>query len=117
MRDRQRDIIHAQLRREFPSFSVKRHRGPTTRHARDLTIAPADAVIPTRSQRLHCSFFRREAGGIAFESVGLGIAITNLSRRVDALEKPVSKSLDRLPDARNFSDVDACAYDHIQNNL
>src|SRR5450432_846141 len=113
MRDRQRDILHSQLRGEFPSLPVKGHGRPPSRHPRDFTIAPPHAMIPARAQRLHRSFLGGEARGVTLEAVSLGIAVANLSRREDALQKAVPKALNGLPDARNFSDVDARAYDHI----
>src|SRR5690349_21670869 len=95
---------------------MKSHRGSAARHTRDFAIAPADTVIPTRAQCLHGSLLGREARGVTLEAVGLGVAVANLPRRVDPLEKSVPKALDGLPDTRNFSDIDARAYDHAGMN-
>ena len=58
-----------------------------------------------------------EARGITLHPIRLGIAIANLSRGKDALQKTLPEALDGLADAGNFGDVDARAYDHGQDAL
>ena len=69
-------------------------------------------MIPARAQSLHGSFLGSEARGIAFEAVGLWSRSSGSLRGVNALQKALAEALDGLADARNFRDVDACAYDH-----
>src|ERR1700683_1116293 len=82
-------------------------------HARDFAIAPAHAVAPTRAQSLHRRFFGGEARSIALHAVGLGVAIADFALCIDSLQKTIAEARNRLPDARNFGDVNACADDHI----
>src|ERR1700722_15263707 len=106
-------VLHAQLRREFVGFSMKRHCRPSTWHADGFTILPPHPMIPSRPQSFHGRFLRCEAGSIAFDAVGFGIAIAPFPLRINTIQKAIAKAFDRLPDARNLCDVDACANDHI----
>ena len=95
-----------------PALPWNDHGRTASGHAGDFAIAPAHAVIPAGAESLHGGFFGGEARGIALEAIRLGIAIANLSRSVDALQKAVPEALDGLADAGDFGDVDARAYDH-----
>src|SRR5712691_10224302 len=106
-------ILHAQLGGELARLSMKCHGGAPARQAQDFTIAPAHAVIPACAQGLHSRFFRGKAGGVALHAVCFGIAVAPFALRVDAPQKAIAKAFNRLPNARNLRDVDACANNHI----
>jgi hypothetical protein len=91
------------------------NRGPPARHADDFAISPAHAMIPARAERLHRRFFGGEPCGITLHSIRLGIAVTALARGKDPLQKSFSEAINRLPDARDLSDIDACADNHRES--
>src|SRR5271155_5725427 len=85
VRERQCGMLHAQLGGDLAGFSVESDGRTSTRQARHFAIPPADAVAPARAQSLHRRFFSREASGVALGAVGLGIAVVDFARGVDAL--------------------------------
>src|SRR5579864_2721360 len=105
-------VFDAELCSEFSRLAVERHRRTPSRHTHDFTVTPPHAVVPSCTERLHRRFFRGEASGVTLDAVGLRIAVANLARGEDALEKAAAETLDRLADARNLSDVDPGANDH-----
>src|SRR5450755_3534131 len=56
VRDRQSHVFRSQPRRELGGLAVEGNRRPPSRHANDLAIAPAYAMIPAGAQRLHRGF-------------------------------------------------------------
>jgi hypothetical protein len=112
-----RGILHAQPGGNLAGFSVKSDRRTSARQAHNFAIPPAHAVAPARAQSLHRRFFGGETRGVALHPVCLRVAVASFARRINALQKAVAKAFDRLPDARNLRDVDACADDHIFSSL
>src|SRR3979490_2212654 len=107
MRQRERRILDSQSRSELRGASVKADGRASPRHAHDLTIAPADAVIPARAQRLHRGLLGGKARGVPLDPICLGITVADFSGSKNALHKAFSEALDRMADARNFGDIDA----------
>src|SRR5258708_1870986 len=70
-------------------------------------------MIPSRPQSLHRRLLRSETCGVAFYAICFGFAIPPFAIRVNARQKAIAKSFDRLPDARNFRDIDASPNNHI----
>src|SRR5271156_5812063 len=90
VRERERSILHAESGGKLCCLSMKRNRRAPARQACDFAIAPAHAV--------------------ALHAFGLRIAIADPARRKNALYKAIAKAFDRLPDARDLRDIDACAH-------
>jgi len=117
VRKRQCGVLDAQLPGKLSGFTMKGDSRTTAGLANNFAIPPAHAVAPTRAQSLHRRFFRREARGVALDAVCLGVAIADFARRKDSLQKPVAKARNRLPDAWDLRNVNACADDHILETL
>src|ERR1051326_1806237 len=74
---------------------------------------PAQPISPTSAERLHCSFFRRESGGIAFVFVCLALCIGDFARCEHALHKSSAVgSENRSPNPAHFTQIDSCTDDH-----
>src|SRR6266566_5831069 len=115
VRNRQGSIFHTEFEGELSRPSMEGHGGPTARQADNLAIAPPYAVIPSGSKSFHGGFLGGEARGVTLHAICLGIAISNLSRGEDTLQKALPEALDGLANARDFGDVDARAYDHVRD--
>ena len=61
-------FFRAQLGCNGRGFAVKLKRGALALRAHRFDIAPADAMTPSRAQRLHSGFLGGEARGVAFHS-------------------------------------------------
>ncbi len=109
---RERYIFRAEPGCDGGSLPVKLNGGTLALGPHHLNIAPADAVTPSCTERLHASLFGGEACGIALAAVGSSFAISNFASGEDALKKSVAKALDAFADAGNFGDVHSRAQDH-----
>src|ERR1035438_6849325 len=109
---RQGRVFDAQPGGELSGFAVKRNARTSARQAHHFAIAPAHAVVPTRAQSFHRRLLGREAGGVTLRTIRLRIAILDFSYREDAPQKTIAEALDRLPNARNLRNINACADDH-----
>ncbi len=116
VRDRESSVLYAELRSELSGFTVKRDRWTSAGHPNHFAVDPANAIIPAGSQRLHRGFFGGEPRRVALVPIRFRVAIATLAGGVDAREEAVSEALDRLTDARNFGNVDACAYDNCERS-
>src|SRR5579862_49787 len=113
MRDRKRRIRNAELSGKFTGPTMESNRRTPPRRSGNLTITPANAMIPARSQRLHRGLFRRKARRIPFNSIGLRVAVFPLALGKNALQETLPEAFDRMPDARDLRNVDACTDNHI----
>src|SRR6266576_4546264 len=113
--DGERDIGCAQLAGKFRCLAVKQEGRSSTGLAGHFNIAPADAVIPTGTDRLHARFLSGKTRSITFDAVGLRLAVLDLDFGKDAVEKALLMPFDRFADSWNLGDVDAGANDHAGN--
>src|SRR5580700_6185477 len=94
VRDRQRGILNSQLGGELSGLAVKRHRRTSPWHACNLTVPPANTVIPSRAERLHRSLFGREARRITLVAICFRNAIAHFPLRINAIEEALPEALD-----------------------
>src|SRR5205823_12877599 len=94
------------------SLAVKNARRAPTRCATDFHILPAHAVVPAGAKRFHGRFFGGETRGISLSTVRFRLAVVHLSFGEYAVQKALPVTLNRIGNPRNFSNVDASAYDH-----
>lgn len=87
--------------------------GTLAGQADDLHILPGHAVAQAGSDSFHACLFGGKSGGQAFRGVGLGQAIMELRRGENTSQETLPEPLDRGLDARDFSDVNSCAYNHL----
>src|ERR1700676_633150 len=113
VRQRQSDIFRSEPLGELPALAVKCHGRTASGLPEHFAIAPTHAMVPAGAQSFHGGFLGGEAGGIALHTIRLRIAIANLSGGKDALQETLPETLNGLSNARNFGDVDPCAYDHV----
>lgn len=112
MCERERCVLGAQLLRKLGSYPVEDQGGTPAGLSLNFNIAPADTVIPSRSQSFHASFLRGKTGREPFDVVGFGLAITDFSLGEDALQKAIAKALDGGRQAWYFDNVNPGAHDH-----
>jgi len=112
MRERKHSMIHAQFLSKVGSYAMENDHGTATGLSLNFHIAPADTVIPSCPQCLHTSFFGGEASRKSFYTVGLRLAVTNLSLGEDTLQKTITEALDRSRQARHFDNIDTGAHNH-----
>src|SRR3954454_18733311 len=112
MRNGQSGILHAQLRGKLLRLTMKMNGWTPSGQAHDLAIAPAHAVVPAGSKRLHRRFLRGKACGIALCSIGFGIAVAPLPCRIHAFQETLPKAFYRLLNTWDFCDIDSRANDH-----
>src|SRR5208283_679817 len=110
--ERESDVFGAELGCNGRRFTVKLNGRTLAFWPHHFDIAPADAVTPSRAERLHPGFLGGEARGIAFKAAGFSFAVPHFALGEDAVEKAIAKALDAFADARNFGDVNSGAEDH-----
>ena len=69
-------------------------------------------MVPAGTKRFHRRFFRSETSGITLATVRFRLAVVHLSFGEYAVQKALPVTLNRIGNPRNFSNVDARAYDH-----
>lgn len=116
MGERDRGVIHSQFLRELGRHAVEHDRRTSPGLPLNLDVAPAYAVIPSSTQRFHARFLGGKTSREPFHAVGFRLAIADFSLGEDALQKTVTKALDRGSHARHFDDIDAGSYDHVSKN-
>src|ERR1700691_6074526 len=82
--ERECGVLHAQAGGYLTGSPVKSNGRAAAGHADYFAIAPAYAVAPAGAQGFHRGFFGGEACGITLDAVGLGVAVADFARRVDA---------------------------------
>ena len=112
MRERERNVNRAQPRGERGCLAVEGDGWPAAGLTRDFNVTPAYAMVPASAQRLHGRLLGREAGGVPFHPVGLGVAVANLAFGEHAMQKAFPMASQSLRDARDFRNVNAGADNH-----
>src|SRR5581483_12430724 len=102
----------AELGGKIGGFAGKRDRRTPSRLAAHFNIAPAHAVVPSGSQRLHGSFFGRETSRISLDAIGLRIAIPDFSFGENALYEALPEARNCVGDPWNFGNINPGADDH-----
>ena len=114
VRDRQRNILHAELVGDLACGAFEVQSGFAARFARHFNIAPSHAAPPAGPECLHGSFFGRKARGVALEFVLVVFAIGYFARGIDALEKRSAMARDGRADPVDFRNVQAKSNDHAR---
>src|SRR5512146_2514435 len=104
--------LHTEPFCKLRGLAVKIHRGLARRQTNNLDILPRYPALPARAYGFQGRFLGSKARGEAFVLVSLGLAVTDLSRGKDAVEKARAVTLDGGLHARNFGDVYSHADDH-----
>ena len=86
--------------------------GSARREVQDLYVVPGDALGESGADGFHECFLGGEAGGEAFEAVGLGERVGDLVRGEDALQEAVAKAGVGVADTGDFGEVGADRKDH-----
>src|SRR5208283_3362975 len=109
---REGDVFRAQLGRDGRGLTMKLKGGTLPLRPHHFDIAPADAVTPSRAERLHSGFLGGKARGIAFKAARFSFAVTDFAVGENAAKKAVAKALNAFADAGNFGDVHSGAQNH-----
>ena len=91
---RERYMDGSQFGGELRSFAVERKGGSASGLAAHFDVPPADTMVPACAERFHGSLFSCKAGRVAFNAVGLGLAILNLTLSEDPAQKAVAITLE-----------------------
>src|SRR5271167_4483979 len=106
-------VSRAQPAEELCRFAVESHSRASARNSHDLNVLPGDAAVPAGADGLHGSFLGGEAAGVAFRLVRLGLAVADLVRSEDALQKAPPEALNRGRDAIYLCNVNAGSDNHL----
>ena len=107
VRDAQRNVLHAELSRNFSRLAVKRQSRPPAGFPHDFQICPTNAAPPARPQRLHRRLLRRESPRVALVFVFELFAVFALLFRIYAPEKNLTVALDGALYAVHLGNVHA----------
>jgi len=117
MRDRERGVSDAQLRRNLGGSAVEAQVGTTAGFPHNFNLQPVHSTADAGSQRLGGSLLGRKSSGQAFGRIAFSQAIRLLGGREDAIQKPLPVALKRLLNTRDFDKVSAAANDHAVYQL
>src|SRR5581483_2155009 len=84
MRDRQGNVLRAHFRSELSGFAMELNCWAPTWFANHLHVAPAHTMVPTGTERFHCSFFGGESRSITLHPIRLRLAVLDFPVREDA---------------------------------
>ncbi len=112
MRDRDRDIFHAQPFSDLACYTLESQRRFAARFTAHFDVAPAHSTAPAGAKRLHRRFFRGEPAGVAFEFIFVLLAISHFTRRVQSLEECRAAPGDGRLDTIHFGDIESESDDH-----
>src|SRR5258708_18593159 len=93
MRQRERCILDAQPCGELRGSAVKADSRAAARHAHDLAIPPAHAVVPARAPGLHRGLLGGKARRVTLHAICLAVSVADLSPGKNALQKAVPEAL------------------------
>ena len=105
-------VRHTQAGSDLCCAPVKAECRPTSRFPGYFDFEPIHAPADARSQSLCARFFGRESRCQTLCRLPLAQAVCLLRCRVDAVEKPLSKTLHGLLDATNLYQINSAAHDH-----
>ena len=100
MRDRNRNIVDAELRREFSCDTRKIQRRLSARQVRHFNLHPAHAVPPAGAERLHRCLFHGKTSRITFIAVLMPLAIFDFGGCEEARDESRSAANDGSLDTR-----------------
>lgn len=115
MGDRKRHPLRANLFGDLGSFSVQQQGGASSRSVSDFDAPPGNASGSARAERLHRGFLGSKPRGKTFNRVLLALAVTNLHRSKNALQKSIAEAGYGGSDPGDFADIDSDADDHTTN--
>ena len=107
------EMPRAQSRGVLFRFSRQENSRFAARRVLHFNVPPPHAFPPTRSERLHHRFLRREARRIALMLRFVPLAVANLRFRENAFEKRLPMPPDRRRNAINLRNICAHPYDHF----
>src|ERR1700722_10256463 len=107
MGQRERRMGNAEPGSDLGCAPMKGKSRPSARLAGDLNLQPCDAKTDPCAQRFGRGFLGSEPCRKALRRIALALAVSLLAGRKDAIQKTVAKSLNRIPDAWNFRQVDS----------
>lgn len=112
VRNRKRRMSHAELPGNLGRSAMKAEIGPTPRFPYYLDLQPVHPTADARPKRLGGCLFGGKSSGQAFTCITFPQTVGLLGRGENAVQEPLSKTVQRLLNARDFNQVRAAADDH-----
>src|ERR1035438_6624072 len=106
-------MAHAELLRNPRRHAVQPQRGFSRRQVGYLEILPGYPVSPAGADGFHARFLGRKPRRKALEAVRFALHVSDLRRRVDALDEAPAIALDQVAHARYLCQIHSRADDHL----
>lgn len=117
MRNRQMEMPRTHPLRKLRRLSRQMNPRLSARRIPHFNVAPTHSVPPSRAQRLHRRFFRRETRRVPLKFRLVPLAVSPLLFREHALDERLPKTPNRRFHAVNLGYVHSHPYDHLVSRI